>query len=187
MQAAPPMPPFPTCPNSFTSEQEFNRFCQSLVDTGKSAARKVSILPAQEFQVRLKGLVCVPLGEKQGQYIRTDWGGVDISCYDEQTKEYEKYLLVEAGTWLALESHAAKLESLQVKEGHGYLIYQAKPGANFELLELQPGVERMLHPGQKHCIVADANLLVFESGVDPKGMDQDLIFDFMPDISYYRR
>jgi hypothetical protein len=33
----------------------------------------------------------------------------------------------------------------------------------------------------EHCIIAAEDLLVFERSVDPKGMDQDLIFIYEPD------
>jgi hypothetical protein len=33
----------------------------------------------------------------------------------------------------------------------------------------------------EHCIIGAEDLLVFERSVDPKGMDQDLIFIYEPD------
>ena len=33
----------------------------------------------------------------------------------------------------------------------------------------------------EHCIIGTEDLLVFERSVDPKGMDQDLIFIYEPD------
>jgi hypothetical protein len=36
-------------------------------------------------------------------------------------------------------------------------------------------------PGVEHCLIGTEDLLVFERSVDPKGMDQDLIFIYEPD------
>ena len=38
-------------------------------------------------------------------------------------------------------------------------------------------------PGMEHCIIGTENLLVFERSVDPKGMDQDLVFIYEPDAA----
>ena len=38
-----------------------------------------------------------------------------------------------------------------------------------------------LAPGQEHCLIGTEDLLVFERSIDPKGMDQDLIFIYEPD------
>lgn len=37
-----------------------------------------------------------------------------------------------------------------------------------------------LKPGMEHCLIGTENLLVFERSIDPKGMDQDLIFIYEP-------
>ena len=38
----------------------------------------------------------------------------------------------------------------------------------------------------EHCLIGTENLLVFERSIDPKGMDQDLVFIYEPDgvVSY---
>ena len=36
-------------------------------------------------------------------------------------------------------------------------------------------------PGMEHCLIGTENLIVFEISIDPKGMDQDLVFIYEPD------
>jgi hypothetical protein len=33
----------------------------------------------------------------------------------------------------------------------------------------------------EHCLIGTENLIVFEISIDPKGMDQDLVFIYEPD------
>jgi hypothetical protein len=46
---------------------------------------------------------------------------------------------------------------------------------------LGPGAEFHFEPGTEHCLIGTENLLVFERSVDPKGMDQDLVFIYEPE------
>lgn len=48
---------------------------------------------------------------------------------------------------------------------------------------LKPGAEFHLRPGMEHCLIGTENLLVFERSIDPKGMDQDLIFIYEPEAA----
>jgi hypothetical protein len=111
--------------------------------------------------------------------IQTSWGGVDISKH--QHPHVEKFLVVDAGRFLAFEKHAEKVETLEGREGYGILVYRPEGGSTLEAEIIKPGWSRTLKPGQEHTIIALTDLLVFEKSVDPKGMDQDLIFIFMPE------
>jgi hypothetical protein len=110
--------------------------------------------------------------------IETTWGGVDIEKHEHPA--VEKYLVVRAGRFLAYEKHEQKLETLVVQEGHGVLVFRPEGSQDLEAELLCPGYKRTLQPHQEHTIVALSNLLIFESSIDPKGMDQDLIFIYEP-------
>jgi hypothetical protein len=44
-----------------------------------------------------------------------------------------------------------------------------------------PGDKFHFEPGMEHCVIGTEDLLIFEHSLDPKGMDQDLIFIYEPD------
>lgn len=111
--------------------------------------------------------------------IRTGWGGVVITLYEHP--RVEKYLVVRKGGYLALEMHEQKDERLEVREGAGLILWR-RPNERSLLVEvLRPGAEFHFEPGVEHCIVGTEDLLVFERSIDPKGMDQDLIFMYEPE------
>ncbi len=111
--------------------------------------------------------------------IRTGWGGVDISLH--QHPRVEKYLVVRKGGYLALEMHEQKDERLEVREGAGLILWRPSKERSLMVEALKPGAEFHFEPGIEHCIIGTEDLLVFERSVDPKGMDQDLIFIYEPD------
>jgi len=111
--------------------------------------------------------------------IRTDWGGVVITLHEHP--RVEKYLVVRKGAYLALEMHEQKDEGLEVREGAGLVLWRPAEERSLTVELLRPGAEFHFQPGIEHCIIGAEDLLVFERSVDPKGMDQDLIFIHEPD------
>jgi hypothetical protein len=116
-----------------------------------------------------------------GSVIRTPWGGVVITLHEHP--RVEKYLVVRKGGYLALEKHAKKDERLEVREGAGLLLWRRILRRALSVELLKPGAEFHFEPGIEHCIIGTEDLLVFERGIDPKGMDQDLIFIYQPEAS----
>ncbi len=111
--------------------------------------------------------------------IRTGWGGVVITRHEHP--QVEKFLVVRQGGYLALEMHEEKDERLEVREGAGLILWR-RPNENSLTVEaLAPARQYHLAPGQEHCLIGTEDLLVFERSIDPKGMDQDLIFIYEPD------
>lgn len=113
------------------------------------------------------------------EVIPTSWGGVVISHY--QPPQIEKYLVIKAGNYLALETHTVKSEQIEVCEGAGLLLSRDKLQATLSVCELKPGDSFSFEPGIEHCIIGTEDLLVFERSTEPKGMDQDLIFIYTPE------
>ncbi len=118
------------------------------------------------------------IGKGGEMVIKTPWGGVDIVKHDHPL--VEKYLVVQAGRFLAFEMHAEKVETLRVDEGVGVLVFRPEGASDLRAEALTPGYTRTLQPGQEHTIIALSNLLVYERSKDPKGMDKDLIFIYEP-------
>jgi hypothetical protein len=76
------------------------------------------------------------------------------------TQAVEKYLVIrKGGSWLSRRTNKRPLT----------------------VEALAPGDRFHFEPGMEHCIIGTENLLVFERSVDPKGMDQDLVFIYEPD------
>ena len=92
----------------------------------------------------------------------------------------EKYLVIRKGGYLALETHEQKDERLEVKEGAGLILSRGAADQPLTVEALAPGAQFHFEPGMEHCIIGTENLLVFERSVDPKGMDQDLVFIYEP-------
>jgi hypothetical protein len=113
--------------------------------------------------------------------IRTNWGGVAIMRHEHP--EVEKYLVISKGKYLALEMHEQKDERLEVKEGAGLILHRVPNETSLTVEVVKPGAEFHFEPGIEHCLIGPENLLVFERSIDPKGMDQDLIFIYEPDAS----
>jgi mannose-6-phosphate isomerase-like protein (cupin superfamily) len=115
-------------------------------------------------------------GKAEALLFATPWGGVHVTLNDEATHRVEKYLIVDSGAFLAYEKHDEKLETLFHRSGTGILVYRAEGETSLRAAPVEPGFTITLKPGQEHCLISLDNLLVFESGTDPKGMDKDLIF-----------
>ena len=111
--------------------------------------------------------------------IRTGWGGVVITLHEHP--RVEKYLVVRKGGYLALEMHEQKDEQLEIREGAGHILWRPPHQRSLTVELLRSGATFHFRPGTEHCIIGTEDLLVFERSVDPKGMDQDLIFIYEPD------
>jgi hypothetical protein len=112
--------------------------------------------------------------------IQTGWGGVVITRHEHP--HVEKYLVVRQLGYLALETHELKDERLEVEEGAGLILWRQPNEEALTVEALRPGAEFHLKPGMAHCLIGTENLLIFERSIDPKGMDQDLIFIYEPDV-----
>jgi len=166
----------------FISCDTYRGYCMELVKTYQSASTCVDLLDSQ-FKQHLKNIK-----SSTGHIIQTGWGGVDIITYEHP--QVEKFLVVEAGKFLAFEKHDEKVETLIGEEGVGVLVYRPlpadktysekteRPALQAEIIE--PGWTITLQPGQEHTIIALSDLLVREKSQDYKGMDKDLIFIYMP-------
>jgi mannose-6-phosphate isomerase-like protein (cupin superfamily) len=119
------------------------------------------------------------IGQRGEGVIPTPWGGVVVTLHEHP--RVEKYLVIRQGGYLALEKHEQKDEHLEVREGAGLLLSRRAAGQPLTAEALAPGARFHFEPGMEHCIISTENLLVFERSVDPKGMDQDLIFIYEPD------
>ncbi|MGZ5003389.1 MAG: hypothetical protein ACXWBM_09390, partial [Chthoniobacterales bacterium] len=113
--------------------------------------------------------------------IRTSWGGVVITLHE--PPRVEKYLVVRRGGYLALETHAQKDERLEVKEGAGLILWRVPNERALTVEVVRPDAQFHFEPGMEHCIIGTENLLVFERSIDPKGMDQDLVFLYEPETA----
>jgi hypothetical protein len=113
------------------------------------------------------------------EIIQTPWGGVVITLHEHP--RVEKYLVVRKGGYLALEMHERKDERLEVKEGAGLILSRQAGDQPLTVEALAPGDRFHFERGMEHCIIGTENLLVFERSIDPKGMDQDLIFIYEPE------
>jgi mannose-6-phosphate isomerase-like protein (cupin superfamily) len=111
--------------------------------------------------------------------IPTPWGGVVITRHE--PPQVEKYLVIRRGSYLALETHAEKVEHLEVEEGAGLILWRRGRGEALAVQPLSPGDSFDFQPGMEHCLIGTEDLLVFERSTDPKGMDQDLIFLYTPE------
>ena len=119
------------------------------------------------------------IDEGKGEVIKTPWGGVAIELHE--PPRVEKYLVICKGGYLALETHEQKDERLEVKEGAGLILSRRAADQPLTVEALAPGDQFHFEPGMEHCIIGTENLLVFERSIDPKGMDQDLVFIYEPD------
>ena len=93
----------------------------------------------------------------------------------------EKFLVIQRGKYLALEKHEQKDERSEVKEGAGLILSRETTSEPLKIDILSPGGQFHFEPGMEHCLIGTENLLVFECSIDPKGMDQDLIFIYEPE------
>ena len=113
--------------------------------------------------------------------IQTGWGGVVITRHEHPW--VEKFLVIRKGGYLALETHEQKDERVAVKEGAGIILWRRPNEQRLTVEALAPGEQFHFAPGMEHCLIGTEDLLVFECSLDPKGMDQDLIFIYEPEAA----
>lgn len=155
------------------SEEGFNRYCRAALRLWKKHLRD----PVGQTSARFTDLL-ERIERRSGSVIKTGWGGVVITLHEHP--RVEKFLVIREGGYLALEMHEEKDERLEVQEGAGLILWR-KPDTQALMVEvLKSGAEFHLEPGMEHCLIGTENLLVFERSIDPKGMDQDLIFIYEP-------
>lgn len=160
--------------STIDSRDAFNRYCREACRLWREHF-PIPVGRTTELFTRLLQRV-----ERHGNdVIPTSWGGVAVERHVHP--EVEKYLVVQKGGYLALETHEEKDEHLLVVEGAGLIVAQNKPDGPLAALPLAPGDRFHFLPGELHCLIGTENLLVFERSTDPMGMDQDLIFLFEPD------
>jgi len=157
------------------SGTSFNRYC-----------REACRLWAREFpdgigETGQFGRLLERIEQTEGNVIRTGWGGVVITLHEHP--RVEKYLVVRKGGYLALEMHALKNERLEVREGAGLILWRKPDDQSLTVEVLRPGAGFHFEPGIEHCMIGTEDLLVFERSIDPKGMDQDLIFIYETDAT----
>jgi hypothetical protein len=154
------------------SHESFNRYCREACRLWNQAFPDV-IGETEQFAKLLDRVEHTNDG-----VIRTGWGGVAITLHGHP--RVEKYLVVRKGGYLAREMHEQKDERLEVREGAGLILWRPPNERSLMVEVLRPGAEFHFQPGMEHCIIGAEDLLVFECSVDPKGMDQDLIFIYEP-------
>lgn len=159
---------------SIDSTASFNQFCREAIrwhpkelPVGASRGASGQFGPLLD-RVQRGGAGVIP----------TSWGGVVVTLHEHP--KVEKYLVIRAGGYLALEKHEQKDERIEVREGAGLLLARDASSGALAVHALSPGQEFHFPPGMEHCLIGTENLLVFERSTDPKGMDQDLIFLYEP-------
>ena len=155
------------------SRESFNRYCREACRLWKEAFPS-GIGETEQFAQLLNRIE-----HTSDNVIRTGWGGVVITLHEHP--RVEKYLVVRKGGYLALEMHEQKDERLEIREGAGLLGWRPPNQRSLTVEVLRPGADFHFQPGMEHCIIGTEDLLVFERSIDPKGMDQDLIFIYEPD------
>ena len=155
------------------SDETFNRYCREACRLWRENFRN----PVGEISLRF-GELLEQIERRSQSVIKTGWGGVVITLHEHP--RVEKFLVIREGGYLALEMHEQKDERLEVKEGAGVILWRRPNERSLTVETLKPGAEFHLKPGMEHCLIGTENLLVFERSIDPKGMDQDLIFVYEP-------
>ncbi len=156
------------------SAESFNRYCRAACRLWRESIPRGLDEGGPRF-AELRGQIA----QGGSEVIQTGWGGVVI-CRHEHP-QVEKYLVICQNRYLALEKHELKEERLEVKEGAGLILWRQPNDKALTVEALRPGARFHLRPGMEHCLIGTENLLVFERSLDPKGMDQDLIFIYEPD------
>ncbi|PZR72336.1 MAG: hypothetical protein DLM73_13525 [Chthoniobacterales bacterium] len=155
------------------SEETFNQYCREACRlwvvnfrnrVGETSARFAELLEQIE--------------RRSQSVIKTGWGGVVITLHE--APRVEKFLVIREGGYLALEMHEQKDERLEVQEGAGLILGRRPNDRSLTVEMLKPGAKFHFKPGMEHCLIGTEKLLVFERSIDPKGMDQDLIFIYEP-------
>jgi hypothetical protein len=155
------------------SRESFNRYCRAACRFWNEAFPN-GIGETEQFAKLLNRIE-----HANDSVIRTGWGGVVITLHEHP--RVEKYLVVGKSGCLALEMHEQKDERLEVREGAGLVLWRPANERSLTVETVKQGSEFHFQPGIEHCIIGTEDLLVFERSVDPKGMDQDLIFIYEPD------
>lgn len=156
------------------SEETFNHYCREACRLWTSHFRDRVGETSPRFPELLEKI------ERRGEgVIKTDWGGVVVTLHE--PPRVEKFLVIREGGYLALEMHEQKNERLEVKEGAGLIFWRRSKERALTVEPLKLGSKFHFKPGVEHCLIGTENLLVSGRSVDPKGMDQDLIFIYEPD------
>jgi hypothetical protein len=156
------------------SSDAFNRYCRTACRIWNEQFNNGIGKTSQNFDQLLNRVQ-----RGGGDVISTEWGGVVITL--RQDPRIEKFLVVREGKYLALEMHEQKDERLEVKEGAGIILWRARDEAALTVEVVAPNAQFHFKPGMEHCLIGTEDLLVFERSIDPKGMDQDLIFIYKPE------
>jgi hypothetical protein len=157
------------------SKESFNRYAREAIGSWNKHFGKAPLGGASAHFRQLLARV----GHGGEGVIRTPWGGVVI--IEHQHPRVEKYLVIRKGGFLALEKHAEKDERLEVEEGAGLLLWRQTPDEPLTVEAAEPGRAFHFEPGMEHCLIGTGDLLVLERSIDPRGMDQDLIFIYEPE------
>jgi hypothetical protein len=156
------------------SSEAFNRYCRTACRIWSEQFPDGIGRTSQQFDKLLARVV-------QGgpDVIKTGWGGVVITLHEHP--RVEKFLVVRRGKYLALEKHEQKDERIEVREGAGLILWRSSGNEPLQVEPLSPGDQFHFGPGMEHCLIGTEDLLVFERSIDPKGMDQDLVFIYEPE------
>src|SRR5947207_4075248 len=154
------------------SRESFNRYCREACHLWNEAFPN-GIGETEQFAELL-----YRIEKANNGVIRTGWGGVVITLHEHP--RVEKYLVVRKGGYLALEMHEQKDERLEIREGAGLVLWSPPNEQSLTVDMVRPGAQFHFQPGMEHCSIGPDGLLVFERSIDPKGMDQDLIFIYEP-------
>ena len=155
------------------SEETFNDYCREACRAWAGHFRK----PVGKISHRFTDLL-ERVERRSQSVIKTEWGGVVITLHE--PPRVEKFLVIRKDRYLALEMHEEKDERLEVTEGAGLILWRRPNEQSLTAEVLQAGADFHLAPGVEHCLIGTEDLLVFERSIDPKGMDQDLIFIYEP-------
>ncbi len=156
------------------SEETFNRYCREACRLWTAHFRKQVGETSTRFPELLEKIECRGEG-----VIKTEWGGVVVTLHEHP--RVEKFLVIREGGYLALEMHEQKDERLEVIEGAGLVLWRRPNEKALTVEPLERNSTFHFEPGVEHCLIGTENLLLFERSIDPKGMDQDLIFIYEPD------
>src|SRR3981081_338546 len=156
------------------SQSSFNHYCREAIRSWRERFGDGIGKTSSKFTE-----LCERVERASEDVIEGGWGGVVVTVYEHP--RVEKYLVIRKGGFLALEKHEQKDERLEVKEGAGLVLWRRDADQALTGEPLDPGTEFHFKPGMEHCLIGTENLLVFERSVDPKGMDQDLIFIYEPE------
>ena len=155
------------------SEEAFNHYCREACRSWEKQFRN----PVGETSPRFPDLL-ERIERRSQSVIKTEWGGVVVTLHEHP--RVEKFLVVQKGKYLALETHQEKDERLAVTEGAGLILWRWRDEQSLAVEVLEAKAEFHLEPGMEHCLIGTEDLLVLERSIDPKGMDRDLIFIYEP-------